>query len=118
VEEVHQIFDLVRLESISEGRHCGTAIVDLMLDLLFLQTLTDCTQIRAKLSAPAIYAVTMLTPLLVKESSSGSFAVAGIGVNNRWGRLRRTTHQSGRKDRETDGDEDSQVDFGVSSQGS
>jgi hypothetical protein len=116
VEEIHQIFNLVRLESISEGRHGSPAVVDLMLDLLFLQVLTDGAQIRAKLTASAIYAVTMLTPLLVKDGSSRSFAITGIRVNNRWGRLRRTTHQSGGKDRETSGDEDSQGAFGVSSQ--
>jgi hypothetical protein len=35
VKEVHQIFDLVRLENISESGHSSTAIVDLMFDPLF-----------------------------------------------------------------------------------
>jgi hypothetical protein len=35
VEEIHQIFDFVRLENISEGGHGGATIVDLMFDFLF-----------------------------------------------------------------------------------
>jgi hypothetical protein len=41
VKEVDQIFDLVRLEDVSESGHRSTAIVDLMFDLLFLQALAD-----------------------------------------------------------------------------
>ena len=36
MEEVDQIFDLIWLKNISESGHSGPAIVDLMLDLLFL----------------------------------------------------------------------------------
>jgi len=35
VEEVHQIFNLVRLENVSERGHGGATIVNLVFDLLF-----------------------------------------------------------------------------------
>jgi len=36
MKEVHEIFDFVGLENISEGRHGGAAIVNLMLDFFFV----------------------------------------------------------------------------------
>jgi hypothetical protein len=36
VKEVDQIFDLVRLENVSESGHGGAAMLNLMFDLLFL----------------------------------------------------------------------------------
>jgi hypothetical protein len=47
VKEVDQVLDLVRLENIAEGRHGGAAIVNLMLDLLLVQTFADSAQIRS-----------------------------------------------------------------------
>jgi hypothetical protein len=41
VKEVHEIFDFVGLENISEGGHGGTTLVNLMLDFLLAQALAD-----------------------------------------------------------------------------
>lgn len=86
MKEVHQIFDLVRLENISESGHGSTAIVNLMFDLLFFQAFPDSAQVRPKVSAVAIYAMAMLTPLFMKERGSGVLTFARGGVNNRSGR--------------------------------
>jgi hypothetical protein len=36
VKEVDEVFDLVGLENIAEGRHGGAAVLDLMLDFFFV----------------------------------------------------------------------------------
>jgi hypothetical protein len=76
MEEVHQVFDLVRLENISERRHSGATVVDLMLDLLLFKTLTDSTEIWPEIPAQAIHAMTMLTSLFMKEDSSRHLTLA------------------------------------------
>jgi len=70
MEEVHQVLDLVRLENISERRHSGATVVDLMLDLLLTKTLADSTEVWPEIPAQAIYAMAMLTSLFMKEDSS------------------------------------------------
>jgi hypothetical protein len=94
VEKVHQIFDFVRLENISERGHRSAAIVNLVLDLLLAEPLTNGAQIRSKMPASAIYAMAMLTTSLVKERGSRLFTFARVGVNNRSRRLRHTKRQS------------------------
>jgi hypothetical protein len=76
VKEVHEIFDLVRLENISEGGHGGATLVYLMLDFLLAQALANGAQIRPKVASSAVGPVAMLTPLLMKERRSGLLAVA------------------------------------------
>jgi hypothetical protein len=78
MQEIYQVFDLVRLKNISEGRHSRAAIMDLMFDLLFLQALSYSTQIRPEIPTAAIHTVAVLTPLLVKERRARVFvAVRG-----------------------------------------
>jgi hypothetical protein len=76
VKEVHEIFDLVRLENISEGGHGGTTLVYLMLDFLLAQAFPYGTQIGPEVATSAVGPVAMLTPLLMKERGSGLLAVA------------------------------------------
>jgi hypothetical protein len=116
VKEVHQIFDLVRLENISESGHGSTAIVNLMFDLLFFQAFPDSAQVRPKVSAVAIYAMAMLTPLFMKERGSGVLTFARVGVNNRSGRSWQATRQSYDNGQETESSTDSRRDFAVSLQ--
>jgi len=70
VEEVDEVFDLVRLENVSESGHGGATIVDLMFDLLFLQAFADGAQVRPQVAAATIYAMAVLTSLFVKECGS------------------------------------------------
>jgi hypothetical protein len=94
VKEVDQIFDLVRLENVSERGHGGAAIIDLTFDLLFLQALADGAQIWPKVAAVAVYAMAMLTPLFMKERCSRVLPLARVGVNDRSGRSWQATRQS------------------------
>jgi hypothetical protein len=66
MKEIHEIFDFVGLENVSEGGHGSTTIVDLMLDFLLAQAFSDGAQIWPKISATPIWAVAMLTSLFVK----------------------------------------------------
>ncbi len=101
MEKVHQIFDFVRLENVSERRHRSAAIVNLMLDFLLPEAFTNSAQVRSKIAAAPIYAVAMLTTSLMEESGSRLFAFARVGVNNRGRRLRRATGKSYDKNHET-----------------
>jgi hypothetical protein len=94
MEKVHQIFDFVRLENISERRHRCAAIVNLMLDFLLAEPLANGAQIRPKIPTSAIYAMAMLTTFLMKERGSRLFAFVRVGVNNRNRRLRHAKRQS------------------------
>ena len=76
MKEVHEIFDFVRLEDVSESGHRGTTIVNLMLDLLFAQAFADGAQIWPEFPAAAICAVAMLTSLFMKECGSGFLVFA------------------------------------------
>jgi hypothetical protein len=76
VKEVHEIFDFVGLENISERGHGGTAVVDLMFDFLLAEAFADGAQIGAEISAAAICAMAVLTPFFMKERGSGFLAVA------------------------------------------
>jgi hypothetical protein len=82
VNKINEIFDLVGLENISEGRHRRTTLVNLMLDFLFAEAFADGAQIRPEFPASAVCAMAMLTPLFVKESGSRLFAFVRIGVND------------------------------------
>ncbi len=113
MKKIYEIFDLVRLKSISKRRHGSTAIINLMLNLFSLQTFADGTQIRPKLPPVTIDAMTMLTSFFVEEDGSGFLTFIGIGVNHQCGPPQRVTYERCRKDRETHDDEDSQVDFGM-----
>jgi hypothetical protein len=94
MEKVHQIFDFVLLENISERRHRSAAIVNLMLNFLLTKAFTNGAQIRAESPAAAIYAMAMLTTFLMKERGTGLFTFARVGVNTRSRRLRHTKRQS------------------------
>jgi len=76
MEEVHEIFDFVGLENVSEGGHGGAAIVNLMFDFLLAEAFADGAQIGAEISAAAICAMAVLTPFFMKERGSGLLAVA------------------------------------------
>ena len=62
MKELHQVFDLVRLQNISESWHSSATLVDLMLDLLLFQALSDRAEIRPQFTAAAIHAMAMLAP--------------------------------------------------------
>ena len=85
MKEVHQIFDLVRLENISECGHSCAPIVNLMFDLLFFFAFADGAQIRPKVPAVAIYTMAMLTPLFMKEGGSRVLTLARVSMNDRCG---------------------------------
>lgn len=65
---VHQVFDFIGLKNITEGRHRSAAVVNLMLNLLFVSALADDTQIWSEISSAAVHTMAMLTPFFVKES--------------------------------------------------
>jgi hypothetical protein len=115
VKEVHQIFDLVRLESVSESGHSSATIVNLMLNLLLVQAFADGAQVWAQVAAASICTVAVLTSLFMKERGSGVLALAGVGLDNRSGRSRQAARQGYDNGRETDGT-DSRRDFAVSLQ--
>jgi hypothetical protein len=85
VKEVDEVFDLVRLENVAEGRHGGPTVLDLMLDFFFAQAFAYGAEVRAFLPTAAIYAVAVLAALFVEERGSGVFRVGGVGVNNKTG---------------------------------
>ncbi len=103
MKEVHQIFDLVRLENISESGHSCTPIVNLMFDLLFFQALADGAQIWPKVPAVAIVVALACslprssTPIVYAYSSKSKDSGATLfhekgcehchGVNGRGGDL-------------------------------
>jgi hypothetical protein len=70
VKEVHEIFDFIRLENVSEGGHRCTTLVNLMLDFLFAEAFADGTQIWPEFPASAVGAMAMLTSLFMKERGS------------------------------------------------
>ena len=75
MKEVHEIFDLVGLENISERGHRRATLVNLMLDFFLAQAFADSAQIRPEFSAASICAMAMLTSLFVKERGSGLLAL-------------------------------------------
>ena len=74
MKEVNEIFNLVGLENISEGRHRRATLVNLMLDFLFAEAFADCAQIWPEFPAAAVCAMAMLASLFVKERGSGLLA--------------------------------------------
>jgi hypothetical protein len=111
VQKVHQIFDLVRLKNISESRHSRTTIVDLVFDLLLLQTFSNSAQIRPKISTTAIDTVAVLTPLLVKERCTGLFTVARRGMDNLKRRFPRNTEKTRDKNTQAKSNQNSHRQF-------
>jgi hypothetical protein len=107
VKEVDEIFDLVGLENVAEGRHGRAAVLDLMLDFFFAQAFAYGAEVRAFLPAAAIDAVAMLATLFVEECGSGVFGVGGVGVNNRTGLSWQAGCQGEDDGRETQGNTDS-----------
>jgi len=47
VKEVDKVFDLIGLEDVAEGGHGGAAVLDLMLDFLFVEAFADGAEVRA-----------------------------------------------------------------------
>jgi hypothetical protein len=82
VKEVDEIFDLVGLENVPESRHRGSAVLDLMLDFFFAQAFAYGAEVRAFLSATAVYSVAVLATLFVEERGSGVFCLVRVGVND------------------------------------
>jgi hypothetical protein len=74
VKEVNEIFDLVRLQNVSEGGHRRATLVNLMLDFLFGEALADGAQVWPEFPTSAFGAMAMLTPLFMKERGSGLLA--------------------------------------------
>jgi hypothetical protein len=107
MQEVHQGFDFVRLENISEGGHGSTAIVDLVFDLRFLQALSDGAQIRPKISTAAIDTVAVLTSFLVKERSSGILTVVRGSMDNLSRRLPQNMGKTHDESKQPDSDKHS-----------
>jgi hypothetical protein len=87
VKEVDEVFDLVGLENVAEGRHGGAAVLDLMLDFLFAEAFADSAEVRTKLAAAAICAVAVFAALFVEECGSGVFRLVRVGVNDLGGGL-------------------------------
>ncbi len=85
MEKVHQILDFVRLKHIAKRRHTSPSVADLMLDLRFLPTLADRSQIRSKIrfeiASSSIRPMAMLAPFLVKQRRSSLFAPFGARMN-------------------------------------
>lgn len=69
-EEVDQIFDLVLLQNLAEGRHAVTAVYDLPPDPVRAAHQTDVTQVRSADSANTCYAVAPHTPGCFKQISA------------------------------------------------
>jgi hypothetical protein len=86
VQEVDEVFDLVRLENVAEGGHGGAAVLNLMLDFLFVEAFADGAEVWTQLAATAIYAVAVLAALFVEERGSGVFGFVRVGVNDLGGR--------------------------------
>jgi hypothetical protein len=74
VKEVNEVFDLVRLQNVSEGGHRRATLVNLMLDFLLAQAFADSAQIWSEFPASAVWAMAMLASLFVKERGSGLLA--------------------------------------------
>jgi hypothetical protein len=94
VEEIYQVLDFIGLKHLSEGRHRGTAIVNLMLNLLFVSSLADGAQVWSEISAASVHAMAMLTPFFVKEHCTRLLTFVRISVNYRSGWLHQATRQS------------------------
>jgi hypothetical protein len=47
VKEVDEVFDLVGLENVAEGRHGSAAVMDLVLDFFFVEAFADGAEVRA-----------------------------------------------------------------------
>jgi hypothetical protein len=99
MQKRNQIFDLIRLQNISEGGHAGPALMNLMFNLLFLQPLADRAQVRAKLPAASIHPMTVLASLLMEQRSARFLPMVRRSMHNPRSRLRKPTHQRGHRER-------------------
>jgi len=87
VKEVDEVFDLIGLENVAEGRHCSAAMFDLMLDPIFVEAFSDGAEVGAQFTAAAVYTVAMLATLFVEERGSGVLRLVGVCVDDRGGLL-------------------------------
>jgi hypothetical protein len=67
MQVVHQVLDFIGPKNITEGGHRSAAVVNLMLNLLFVSAFSDDTQIWSEISSAAVHTMAMLTPFFVKE---------------------------------------------------
>lgn len=84
VQVLHQILNLLWLESLSKGRHTTAACLDLMLDLGFVLASPYATQIWPELSTTPIYSMAMLTPFLMEERSARRLAIMRFRLSHRY----------------------------------
>ncbi len=111
---VDQVLDFIGLKHISEGRHRSAAIVNLMLNLLFVSPLADGRQIWSEISSATIHAMAVLAPFFVKEHRTGLLAVARVSVNHRSGWLDQARRESQNNNHNTGCSKDCGYDFSFS----
>jgi hypothetical protein len=103
VKEVDEVFDLIGLEDVAKRRHGSAAVLDLMLNFVFVEAFSDGAEVGAQLASAAVWAVAMLASLFVEERGSGVLRLVRVGVNDGGGPLCEAACQSYDDRRETEG---------------